>query len=123
MVGRGPQGRAVGKEIMKEPKPLSTGSGDGQRPVVPTEDNGAQRGMGQRPQGSGSAEQVALRPKPMMQNEIQTRKRRGRLGRDVQTKLGKTLQAYFDDVVKEGVPDRFKDLLQQFDERKDQGSS
>ena len=51
------------------------------------------------------------------------RKRRGRLGRDVQTKLGKTLQAYFDDVVKEGVPDRFKDLLQQYDERKDKGSS
>ena len=45
------------------------------------------------------------------------------LGRDVQTKLGKTLQAYFDDVVKEGVPDRFADLLQQFDERKDKGSS
>jgi hypothetical protein len=108
---------------MKEHKPLSTGPGDGQRPAGPTEDNGAQARMGQRPQGSGSAEQVPLRPKPMMQNEIQTRKRRGRLGRDVQTKLGKTLQAYFDDVVKEGVPDRFKDLLQQFDERKDQGSS
>jgi hypothetical protein len=72
---------------------------------------------------SGSAEQMPLRPKPMMQNEVQTRKRRGRLGRDVQSKLGKTLQAYFDDVVKEGVPDRFKDLLQQLDERKDKGSS
>jgi len=60
----------------------------------------------------------------MMQNDIETRsKRRGRLGRDVQTKLGKTLQAYFDDVVKEGVPDRFRELLQQYDERKDKGSS
>jgi hypothetical protein len=64
-----------------------------------------------------------LRPRPMMQTDLQTRKRRGRLGRDVQTKLGKTLQAYFDDVIKEGVPDRFKDLLQQYDERKDKGSS
>jgi hypothetical protein len=107
-------------KIMKEPKPLATGPGEGQRPVGPTEDNGAQRGVGQRPHGSGSVE---LRPKPMMQNEVQTRKRRGRLGRDVQTKLGKTLQAYFDDVVKEGVPDRFKLLLQQYDERKDRGSS
>jgi Anti-sigma factor NepR len=107
-------------KIMKEPKPVTTGPGESQRPVGPTEDNGAHRGMGQRPQVSGSAE---LRPKPMMQNEIQTRKRRGRLGRDVQTKLGKTLQAYFDDVVKEGVPDRFKDLLQQYDESKDKGSS
>jgi hypothetical protein len=58
-----------------------------------------------------------------MQNEIDTRKRRGRLGRDAQVKLGKTLQAYFDDVVKEGVPDRFRYLLQQVDERKDRESS
>jgi hypothetical protein len=59
----------------------------------------------------------------MMQNEIQTRRRHGRLGRDVQSKLGKTLQAYFDDVVKEGVPDRFRELLQQFDERKEEKGS
>jgi hypothetical protein len=112
---------------MKEHKPLSTGPdtgpGESQRPVGSTEDNNGARGMGQRPQVSGSAEQVPLRPKPMMQNEIQSRKRRGRLGRDVQTKLGKTLQAYFDDVVKEGVPDKFRQLLQQYDERKDKGSS
>jgi hypothetical protein len=59
-----------------------------------------------------------------MQNELQTRKTRGRLTRDVQGKLGRTLQAYFDDVVKEGVPDRFADLLKQVDERngKDKGS-
>jgi anti-sigma factor NepR-like protein len=110
-------------KIMKEQKPLSTGPGEGQGPVGPTQDNGAHRGTGQRPQVSGLVEQVSLRPKPMMQNEIQTRKRRGRLGRDVQVKLGKTLQAYFDDVVKEGVPDRFKELLQQYDESKDKGSS
>ena len=59
----------------------------------------------------------------MMQNEIQTRKRRGRLGRDAQAKLGKILQAYFDDVVKEGVPERFSELLRQYDERKDKGSN
>jgi hypothetical protein len=58
-----------------------------------------------------------------MHNDIQTRKRRGRLGRDAQIKLGKTLQAYFDDVVKEGVPDRFRHLLQQAEERKDRESS
>jgi hypothetical protein len=58
-----------------------------------------------------------------MQNEIQTRKRRGRLGRDTQAKLGRILHAYFDDVVKEGVPDRFRDLLKQIDERKDRESS
>ena len=57
-----------------------------------------------------------------MQNELHMHKGRGRLGRDVQSRLGKTLQAYFDDVVKEGVPDRFKQLLDQFDQRKDRGS-
>jgi anti-sigma factor NepR-like protein len=109
---------------MKDQKPLTTGPGEGQDQGGSAQDNGAQRGLGQRPQVSGSAEQVPLRPRPMMENDIQTRsKRRGRLGRDVQSKLGKTLQAYFDDVVKEGVPDRFKDLLQQYDERKDKGSS
>jgi Anti-sigma factor NepR len=110
-------------KFMKEQKPLSTGPREGQDPVGSTQDNGAHRGIGQRPEVSGSAEQLPLRQRPMMQNEIQTRKRRGRLGRDVQAKLGKTLQAYFDDVVKEGVPDRFRDLLQQYDERKDRGSS
>jgi hypothetical protein len=56
-----------------------------------------------------------------MQNETQTHKTRGRLGRDVQNKLGRTLQAYFDDVVKEGVPDRFRNLLQQYDDRQENG--
>jgi len=59
----------------------------------------------------------------MMQTDTQaTRRSRGRLTRDVQSKLGKVLQNYFDDVVKQGVPDRFKDLLQQYNERKDKES-
>jgi len=33
-------------------------------------------------------------------------------------KLGMNLQAYFDDVRKEGIPDRFMDLLRQIDARK-----
>ncbi len=39
--------------------------------------------------------------------------RRGRLSRDVQSKLGETLHAMFDEIVKEGVPDRFSKLLEQ----------
>jgi hypothetical protein len=34
--------------------------------------------------------------------------------------IGKTLEAYYEDVRKEGTPDRFKQLLAQFDERKEQ---
>jgi hypothetical protein len=55
-----------------------------------------------------------------MQTDIQSRKSRGRLGRDVQSKLGKTLQSYFDDVLKEGVPDRFKALLEQIEEQQEE---
>jgi hypothetical protein len=51
-----------------------------------------------------------------MQTDVHLRKGRGRLSREVMQKLGKTLEAYFDDVRKEGVPDRFKELLRQFEE-------
>jgi hypothetical protein len=35
----------------------------------------------------------------------------GKLGRDVQARLGQQLRAMYDDVVSQGVPDRFADLL------------
>ena len=46
----------------------------------------------------------------------------GRLGRDVQAKIGNQLRAVYDDVVKEGVPDRFLELLKRLD-KKDEGDS
>jgi hypothetical protein len=55
--------------------------------------------------------------------EAQSRKSRGRLNRDTMNRLGKTLEAYYDDVRKEGVPDRFKELLQQLEERKEEKGS
>jgi hypothetical protein len=58
------------------------------------------------------------RPEPNMHSEPSPRKSRGRLTRDAMKIIGKTLEAYYDDVRKEGTPDRFKQLLQQFDERK-----
>jgi Anti-sigma factor NepR len=51
----------------------------------------------------------------MMQTDVQTRKARGRLSRHVQNKLGETLHAMFDQIVKEGVPDRFSRLLEQIE--------
>jgi hypothetical protein len=42
-----------------------------------------------------------------------------RLGRDVQNKIGHQLRAMYDDVVKEGVPDRFRDMLRQLDSSED----
>ncbi|MCC6889479.1 MAG: hypothetical protein IT536_13170 [Hyphomicrobiales bacterium] len=103
---------------MKPEKPLATGSGDGPQPVrAAARRSGAPDAAAQQPQTPGSIEPMPLRPRPMMQNDLQPGKSRGRLGRDVQAKLGKTLQAYFDDVVKEGVPERFRLLLQEYDDR------
>jgi hypothetical protein len=59
------------------------------------------------------------RPGPM-QTEVSQRKARGRLGRDVQSKIGQQLRAMYDDVVSAGVPDRFTEMLRQLDEQKDQ---
>ncbi len=39
-----------------------------------------------------------------------------RLGRDIQIRIGDKLRALYDDVVDQGVPDRFAMLLRQFDD-------
>ena len=63
-----------------------------------------------------------------MQTEVTQRKPRGRLGRDVQSKIGQQLRAMYDDVVNAGVPDRFVAMLQKLDDHgdekeKDKGSA
>ena len=58
----------------------------------------------------------------MIQNEMRTHsKTSGRLSRETLEKLGKVLEGFYADVRKQGVPDKFKDLLRQYDERKDKG--
>ena len=37
------------------------------------------------------------------------------LDRDIQTQIGDQLRAVYDDIVKQGIPDRFADLLSQLD--------
>jgi len=54
-----------------------------------------------------------------MQTEVNQRKTRGRLGRDVQSKIGQQLRAMYDDVVSDGVPDRFTEMLRKLDEGKE----
>lgn len=39
----------------------------------------------------------------------------GTLGRDIQSKIGDQLRAMHDDIVKQGVPDRFVELLSRLD--------
>jgi hypothetical protein len=57
-----------------------------------------------------------------MQTEVTQKKTRGRLGRDVLSKIGQQLRSMYDDVVSQGVPDRFTEMLRQLDETKKEGS-
>lgn len=55
----------------------------------------------------------------MMQIEARSRKPHVRLNRHVQSKLGDALQAMYETIVQEGVPDRFAKLLAQIDGNRD----
>ena len=58
-----------------------------------------------------------------MPTDAQVRKARGRLSREDQRRNGDTLQRVYDDVLRQGVPARFKDLLEQFDQSKPGGEA
>jgi hypothetical protein len=44
-------------------------------------------------------------------------KSQARLGRDIQTKIGQQLRAMYDDVLNQGVPDRFSELLNRLEQK------
>ena len=52
---------------------------------------------------------------PPMQTDSTPAKHNSGLNREIQAKIGQQLRAMFDEVVQEGVPDRFADLLRQLD--------
>jgi anti-sigma factor NepR-like protein len=52
---------------------------------------------------------------PPMQTEAPAGKTNSGLNREIQAKIGQQLRAMFDEVVQEGVPDRFASLLRQLD--------
>lgn len=43
----------------------------------------------------------------------------GKLDKETQTKIGQQLRAMYDEVVRQGVPDRFAELLRQLEKRED----
>jgi hypothetical protein len=61
----------------------------------------------------------ALRPEATMHTDAHARKAGGRLSREDQRRLGDILQRVYDDVIHQGVPDRFKDLLSELEQRGD----
>jgi len=56
-----------------------------------------------------------------MQGAVEAKKPSARLSRDIQAKLGQQLRAIYDDVVNQGVPERFAALLDQLDKSDDKG--
>ncbi len=52
-----------------------------------------------------------------MQTDAPPRKTAGRLSREDQRLLGDILQRMYDDVLHQGVPDRFRDLLNELEEK------
>ncbi|MCC6947663.1 MAG: hypothetical protein IT539_07840 [Bradyrhizobiaceae bacterium] len=46
-------------------------------------------------------------------------KRSGKLDKETQVKIGQQLRAMYDEVVRQGVPDRFAELLRQLEQRDD----
>lgn len=59
-----------------------------------------------------------------MQTHAAIRKAGGRLSREDQRRLGDILQRVYDDVIRQGVPDRFRNLLDEIDgERREGGAS
>jgi hypothetical protein len=109
---------------MKEKKPGEAElAGQEQARMGSEENQNGARGSGPNPLRRVPMDQKPLRPEATMHMETQLRKSRGRLNRETMNRLGKTLEAYYDGVRKEGVPDRFKLLLEQLEERNDEGSS
>jgi hypothetical protein len=58
-----------------------------------------------------------------MHMDAQARKSGGRLSREDQRRLGDILQRAYDDVLRQGVPDRFKDLLKELDQPRTAGEA
>jgi hypothetical protein len=54
-----------------------------------------------------------------MQTDAPLRKAGGRLSREDQRRLGDILQRVYDDVIRQGVPDRFRDLLSELEDAGD----
>jgi Anti-sigma factor NepR len=61
-------------------------------------------------------------PRSQMETGTSPGKADAKLGRDIQAKIGQQLRALYDEVVNQGVPDRFTDLLNRLDKPEDRES-
>jgi hypothetical protein len=61
------------------------------------------------------AQKMPPREEAAMQMDVPLKNAAGRLSREDQRRLGDILQRVYDDVIRQGVPDRFRDLLSELD--------
>ena len=61
-------------------------------------------------------------PRSQMETGTSSGKADAKLGRDIQAKIGQQLRALYDEVVNQGVPERFTDLLNRLDKPGDKES-
>jgi hypothetical protein len=66
-------------------------------------------------------QQSPPRTEAAMQTDAPIRRAAGRLSREDQRRLGDILQRVYDDVIRQGIPDRFRDLLDELDDAGDTG--
>jgi hypothetical protein len=62
----------------------------------------------------GSVEQVMKDVKPQASKNTATGKQGG-LNAEIQSRIGHQLRAMYDDIVRQGVPDRFAELIRKLD--------
>lgn len=60
-------------------------------------------------------ERKSLRPEGNVQLRSTSARMDPTLNREIQTKIGQQLRAVYDDIVDQGVPDRFAELLRNLD--------
>ena len=67
--------------------------------------------------------QTPPRAEAVMHTEASSRRAGGRLSREDQRRLGDILQRVYDDIVRQGVPDRFKVLLNELNDGREAGEA
>jgi len=117
---------------MKENKPLRPEMADQNPSRTADDSNGTGKSECLAPVRLDMVKRRPMRPELAMSTAMNRSKQRGKLSRDALVRIGSVLEAYFDDVRNEGVPDRFKQILEsgdakggerQSNERKDKGTS
>ena len=72
-------------------------------------------GIGHR--GMSEMNDKTRQPPDMSMKAEKVKRKKGRLSADIQYKLGQQLRAMYTDVVNEGVPDQFAELIQRLEKR------